>query len=151
MKIFAIIIVTGIFITNHLIFRSPIKPTIILDSLNELQKASHDTLTEMSKLLISLATALFGLLGFFALENYKANGLKIDQKYLTDLVLAFLAAALSIDYGYVFMEKWVEELSMGVFNPYDKVVLIPQNLQLFTFLIAFFFSGRFTYKILQNK
>jgi hypothetical protein len=99
----------------------------------------------MTKLLISLATALFGLIGYFALENFKSVG-KIERKYRLDLVLAFSFAALSIDFGYIFMEKWVELLSNGIFEPYDRLIILPRQLQISTFLISLLFACRLIYR-----
>lgn len=138
-------IIGGIFIYNHFLFDPSAEEAPILTELNDLQKETLTTLNEMTKLLISLATALFGLIGYFALENFKSVG-KIEMRYRLDLVLAFSCAALSIDFGYIFMEKWVELLSMGVFQPYDKLTLLPQQLQIVSFLISLLFACRLIYR-----
>jgi hypothetical protein len=143
--------VLAIFIYNHFFFSPLAGENPILTVLNDLQKETLSTLNEMDKLLISLSTALFGLIGYFALENHKSVG-KIDKQYRLDLVLAFCAAALSIDFGYIFMEKWVELLSNGIFQPYDNLIILPHKLQIVSFLIALFFAGRFIYRnLFANK
>lgn len=135
----------AIFIFNHFLFNTSAGPSAILTELNDLQKETLSTLNEMTKLLISLATALFGLIGYFALENFKSVG-KIESKYRLDFVLAFSLSAISIDFGYIFMEKWVELLSIGIFKPYDSLVILPQKLQLIAFLLSLFFTGRLVYR-----
>jgi len=79
--------------------------------------------------------------------SYKSKG-KIDDRHKIDIILAFSLAALSIDFGYIFMEKWVEMLSIGIFIPFDNLVRLPQLLQLLTFLLSLLFTGRLVYKIL---
>lgn len=135
----------GVFIFNHFFFNPSAGESAILDHLNDLQKETLSTLNEMTKLLISLSTALFGLIGYFALENFKSVG-KIERKYRIDLVLAFGFAALSIDFGYIFMDKWVEQLSNGIFQPYDTLIILPQQLQIITFLVSLFFACRLIYR-----
>jgi hypothetical protein len=134
-----------IFIYNHFFFNPSAGEARILDQLNDLQQATLSTLNEMTKLLISLSTALFGLIGYFALENYKSLG-RIERKYRIDLVLAFGFAALSIDFGYIFMDKWVEQLSHGIFQPYDTLIILPQQFQIITFLLSLFFACRLIYR-----
>jgi hypothetical protein len=138
-------VVFAIFIYNHFFFNPLAGESPILTELNDLQKETLTTLNEMDKLLISLSTALFGLIGYFALGNYTSHN-KIEKKYRLDLVLAFCCAALSIDFGYIFMEKWVELLSNGIFQPYDNLSILPHKLQISFFLIALFFAGRFIYR-----
>lgn len=140
----------GILFFNHFVFSASAEESLVVTDLNELQKQSFNTLMEMTKLLISLSTALFGVIGYFALENYKTSG-RINLKYRIDIVAAFCLSALSIDFGYIFMEKWVEILSIGIFNPYDKLTRLPQNLQLISFLAALSFTGRFIIQILFNS
>jgi len=142
---FILFVVAGIFIYNHFFFDPSAGESPILTELNDLQKETLSTLNEMTKLLISLSTALFGLIGYFALENFKSVG-KIERKYRLDLVLAFCFAALSIDFGYIFMEKWVELLSNGIFEPYDRLIILPQQLQITTFLISLLFACRLIYR-----
>jgi hypothetical protein len=140
----------GILIYNHFFFSPVADEDMTIDKLNDLQKESFSTLIEMTKLLISLSTALFGLIGYFALENYKTTG-KIELKYQMDIVVAFCFSALSIDFGYILMEKWVEMLSIGIFQPYDKLTRLPQNLQIISFISALIFTSRFLVKILFNS
>lgn len=140
----------GIIIYNHFFFNLLANEGLIVTELNDLQKESFNTLMEMTKLLISLSTALFGLIGYFALENYKTTG-RIEAKYQIEVVAGFCLSALSIDFGYIFMEKWVEILSIGVFQPYDKLTRLPQNLQIISFLAALVFIGRYIVKILFNQ
>lgn len=137
--------VGGIFVYNHFFFDPTAGESIILTELDDLQKETLSTLNEMTKLLISLSTALFGLIGYFALENFKSVG-KIEKKFRLDLVLAFSFAALSIDFGYIFMEKWVELLSNGIFEPYDRLIILPRQLQISTFLISLLFASRLIYR-----
>ncbi|MFP9098024.1 hypothetical protein ACLI09_03125 [Flavobacterium sp. RHBU_24] len=144
---YVILLATALlFIYNHFIYDPIAGEGPELDALNDLQKQILATLSEMTKLLISLSTALFGLIGYFALENFKKVG-KIELKFQADFVAAFCATAISLDFGYIFMEKLVELLSVGVFNPYDRIISIPRNLQIIAFLCALFFSGRL---ILRN-
>lgn len=146
LSLYAILtVVVVIFIYNHFFYDPTAEEAVRVTELNDLQKEVLSTLNEMTKLLISLATALFGLVGYFALENFKAVG-KIDAKFRYDLTLSFCAAAISIDFGYVFMEKWVELLAIEIFAPYDQMVILPQKLQLIFFLISLFFAGRLVYR-----
>lgn len=150
-KVYVILIISlGILIYNHFFFNPVADEGLILTVLDDLQKQSFSTLMEMTNLLISLATALFGLIGYFALENFKVSS-RIELKYQIDLVVGFCLSALSIDFGYIFMEKWVEILSIGVFQPYDRLTRLPQNLQIISFMIALVFTGRFIIKILFKQ
>lgn len=139
-----------IFIYNHFFFNPSAEEAPILSSLDDLQKQTLATLNEMTKLLISLSTALFGLIGYFALENYKTSG-KVEKKYSIDLVVSFSATALSIDFGYIFMEKLVELFSNGIFQPYDSLISLPRNLQVVFFLVGLFFCGRLIYRNMFEK
>lgn len=138
-------LVASVFVYNHFFFNPAAEESLILEQLNDLQKETLSTLNEMTKLLISLSTALFGLIGYFALENFKSIG-RIERTYRLDLVLAFSFAALAIDFGYIFMEKWVELLSNGIFDPYDRLIILPQQLQIISFLISLLFACRFVYR-----
>lgn len=134
-----------IFVFNHFLFNPLAGEAPILTELDDLQKQTLSTLNDMSKLLISLSTALFGLVGYFAMENYKAAG-TIERKFRIDLIAAFCATAISIDFGYIAMEKLVELLSNGIFQPYDNLISLPRNLQVIFFLIALFFCARLIYR-----
>ena len=139
--------VVGILIYNHFFFDLDAEESPVLVTLNDLQKEALSTINEMTKLLISLSTALFGLIGYFALENFKSVG-KIENKFRIDLTLAFCSVALSIDFGYIFMEKLVELLSNGIFQPYDKLLILPRKLQIISFLVSLLFAGRLIYRSL---
>ena len=140
-----IFIVACILVFNHFFYDPSAREAVILTELNDLQKETLSTIKEMTNLLISLSSALFGLIGYFAFENYKSKGI-VEDSLRIDLTLAFCATVISIDFGYIFMEKWVELLANGIFQPYDKLITIPQKLQLFSFLIALAFTGRIVYK-----
>lgn len=139
-----------VFIYNHFIYNPQPAPYPILTQLNDLQKQSLITISELTKLLISLSTGLYAVIGIFVLQYYKADKI-LSTKLRDDTILAFTFAALSIDFGYIFMEKWVELLANGIFAPFDRIVTIPQTLQLVTFLLALFFTGRLVLKELINK
>ncbi len=136
--LFAVLI--AIFVYNHFFY--DLQPAVAPErhTLDELEKKAIDTIFEMTKLLFSLATALFGLIGVFVFQHIKneARLLKASQH---KAVFAFVFEALSIDFGYVFMEKWVELLANGLFLPFDRLVTIPQTLQFSTFLVALYFAG----------
>ena len=140
-----LILVGIIFIYNHFFFNPLADEAPILSELDDLQKQTLATLNDMSKLLISLSTALFGLIGYFALENYKSAG-KVENKFRIDLVLSFSATALSLDFGYIFMEKLMELLANGIFQPYDFLISLPRNLQVICFLVGLFFAARLIYR-----
>ncbi len=139
-----------IIVYNHFFFNPLAEEGLVVTELNDLEKESFNTLMEMTKLLISLSTALFGLIGYFALENYKTVG-RIEKRYQIEIVTGFCLSALSIDFGYIFMEKWVETLSIGIFQPYDRLTRLPQNLQIISFISALIFIGRFVVKVLFNS
>ena len=75
---------------------------------------------------------------------------KVERRIMKNLTALFILlisfAALSIDFGYIFMEKWVELLSIGIFEPYDKLIILPQQLQITTFLISLLFACRLIYR-----
>ena len=129
-----------LFIYNHFLYDPQPSPHPIISQLNDLQKQAISLLSEITKLLISLSTALFGAIGVFTLQYYKQDK-KLPTRLRRDAILASIFAALSIDFGYIFMEKWVELLANGIFAPFDRIVTIPQTLQFTTFLLALFFAG----------
>lgn len=140
----------AVLIFNHFFYTPVADPGLIKESLNDLEKETIKTLNEMSKLIISIATALFGLIGFFAFESYKATG-SMDARYKIDLIAAFGFAALSIDFGYIFMAKWTELLANGTFLPYDTMVVLPQKLQFVSLFIALVFAARMVSRMLFKQ
>lgn len=145
-----IIITFGILVFNHLFFEPFAEPSIIIEKLNDLQKEILKNLNDRTNLLISLSTAIFGLIGYFALESYKLNR-KIDEKLKIDLILTLVLTILSIDFGYISMEKLIEMLSLGIFSPFDNLIRLPKVFQLLTFLLSIFFSGSLVYKLMFNS
>lgn len=139
------IVTAIIFLVNHIFFMPLAEESIILTSLDNLQEQVLSTLNEMTQLLISLSTALFGFIGYFAFEKYKSSG-KIEKEFRYDFFMSACAAAISIDFGYIFMEKLVELLSNGIFKPYDFILSIPRNCQVVFFFTALFFCGRLIYR-----
>jgi hypothetical protein len=150
--VYTIIIASLVIILyNHFLFTMPAEPSPIVTELNDLQKQAFSTLTDMTKLVISLSTALFGLIGYFALESFKA-GRRMNDNYKLELVAAFSSAAVSIDFGYIYMDKWAEQLSIGIFRPNGRLVILPQQLQVVFFLLSLFFAGKLIYRnLFTNK
>lgn len=138
-----------IFIFNHFFYSPTPDPDRKRITLNDLEKQSLELLLEMTKLLFSLSTALFGLVGVFVLQA-RGNGRPLGRESYRNAVLAFGCAAVSIDFGYVFLEKWVELLANGLFTPFERMVAWPQTLQFTTFLLALFFAGALALRELKD-
>ena len=135
-----ILFVVAVIVFNHFIYNPVAGPHPAKHTLNELEKQSLALLLEMTKLLFSLSTALFALIGFFVVTIGKDGG-ELETTSRRDAIVAFAFAALSIDFGYIFMEKWVELLGNSMFAPFDFIVLLPHSLQFITFCLALFFSA----------
>lgn len=139
-----------VILINHVFFKPLAGESLILTSLNNLQEQILSTLNQMTQLLISLSTALFGFIGFFIFEKARATG-KVEKKYRIDFFTSACAAALSIDCGYIFMEKLIVLLSMGIFQPYDILLNVPRIGQILFFFISLFCCGRLIYRNFFNE
>ena len=144
------IIVFSTFFFNHFIYDISPSPAPISTVLNDLQKESLNIIKKITELLITLATIIFGAIGIFVFQSYKSNKqLPKGQKIIA--VIAFSLAALSIDFGYIYLEKWVELLANGIFVPFDPFITIPQTLQFCTFIISLLFWAIFILTVIQRK
>lgn len=131
----------GIFLFNHFIYDLQPSPQLELKSLTDVQKESLSLLRETTQLLFSLATAAFGAIGVMTLHITRTAS-SSPSSVRANAIAAFVFAALSVDFGYVYIEKWAELLANGVFAPFEPLVTIPQTLQLVSFLLALFFLAR---------
>ncbi len=139
--VWAIAVVSvGVIIYNHFFLELTAGPGIREYTLQDMHKEVIAHLREMTKLMISLALGIIGLLGYFSTRGGSAS-FALDQRTKIPLVLAFCMAMLSIDFGYIFMEKWVEIMTLGVFDPYDNLVHIPYQLQIGTFILSLISLG----------
>jgi hypothetical protein len=139
--IVGITILLVIVIYNHFLYDVRPRPQVIQSTLTDHQKESLRILGEMTKLLITMATAVFGVVAFFVTEQYR-KGKSLSAPSWRDAVLAFASAGLSVDFGYVLMEKWVELLANGMFAPFERLVTTPQTLQFSAFLVSLVFLAR---------
>lgn len=135
---------------NHFFYTGPAEPTLFIESLNNLQENALDKMSTMIELLISLSTAIFAVVGFFTTEKFKSIE-KIGGKNLFFASCSISFAALSIDFGYIAMQKWVELLGNQMFNPFDSIVTTPLRRQFYSFFLSIIFLGLFIYNSLSNS
>lgn len=140
------IVAIVLLVVNHAIYSPLAAEFPAKESLNVFEKESLSTIFGMTELLISLCTALFGGICYFMLEHYKIEK-KINKGHRLHFVVAVCASILSIDCGYIFMEKMSELLALRIFNIEDKLITIPKTFQIIYFIISLIFTGTLVLKI----
>lgn len=139
-RVALLLLLSSVFIFNHFFYDLQPGPTPVVTSLSPLQEKTWDTILEMTKLLFSLSTAIFGLVGIFAVLHIK-NERRLSKPSINSATLAFAFAAISIDFGYIFLEKWAETFGNSMFVPFDRFLTIPQTLQFSCFLMSLLFAA----------
>lgn len=142
-----IIFYLSVIVFNHFFFSPTMGPAIVLNELNSFQTQTLSLLLEMSRLLITLSTALLGIIGLLFIEYYKAKNEFVRISGL-EASIAVGMVLISIDFGYIFMEKWVEMLLNETFRPFDRLVMYPQKMQFVTFFLSLMFAFWLAYRIL---
>ena len=127
-----------IVIYNHFFLEIFAAPDLIKTQLNDLQKEIVSHTKEINNLLISLSTGIFVLIGYMSTSGGSGKFM-VQRKSIIPLILCFCFSALSIDFGYIFMQKWIQMLHLGIFNPEDNLVKIPHILQIISFLLSLIF------------
>jgi hypothetical protein len=135
-------ITAAVLIYNHFIFDADPGPTLRVTVLDDLQKQSLDVIKDLTQLLISVATALLGAVGVFVMQHYK-DGRPLKPGQFPRAVTALSFAALSIDSGYIYLEKLAETLGNNMFVPFAYPVALPQALQFAFFFIALLIFAAF--------
>ena len=120
---------------NHFGFDPKLQQPRVAKSLGENEKEAMHSIVELTKSLTTLAGSLLALIGFFLLRHIKRESV-LSPLNRFSLLLAGSLAILSIDYGYLVFEKWVQLLNQGLFTPFEPLVAIPQNMQLFCLLMS---------------
>lgn len=134
---------------NHFFFNPQPRPSPSISELSSLQKGALDGMQEMSKLLLTLSTALFGFIG---LVVFKQSGFELTNYRVKLHILLMVAfTVLSIDYGFILLEKLTEQLANDHFNPFELMISFPQIMQFVMFLVALLFSARLFISILSTK
>lgn len=147
MLIFTLLALVVVF--NHFFFNPPPRPSAPIDDLSSLQRGALDGMQEMSKLLLTLSTALFGFIG---LVVFKQTGFELTNHRVKLQILLMVAfTVLSIDYGFILLEKLTEQLANNHFNPFELMISFPQIMQFVMFLVALLFSARLFISILNTK
>ncbi|MFP2995508.1 hypothetical protein ABN763_06340 [Spongiivirga sp. MCCC 1A20706] len=127
---------------NHFWFELSADPAPILPDLNKMQEQTMDMISRMNELLMSLATAIFGIVGFLIVEKF-GSITKLSKNALYFSITALCCATISIDFGYIYMQTWVEQLSENIFQPFDGSLIIPRKLQFLSFIASLIFLGLF--------
>jgi hypothetical protein len=142
-------LLAGVVLYNHFFFNPSPEPSIPIEELNSLQKGALDGIQAMSKLLLTLSTALFGFIG---LVVFKQTGFELSNyRVKLQIILMVAFTVLSIDYGFILLEKLTEQLANEHFNPFELMISFPQIMQFVMFLIALLFSARLFISILSTK
>ena len=102
-----LLVLSVLFIFNHFVYDLQPGPAPVVTSLSPSQEKTWETILEMTKLLFSLSTAIFGFVGIFAVLHLR-NERRLNRSSVNSATLAFVFAAISIDFGYIFLEKWSE-------------------------------------------
>lgn len=145
-----LVVLSAVFIFNHFLYDLQPSPTPVVTSLSPSQEKTWETILEMTKLLFSLSTAMFGLVGVFAVLHIK-NERRLSKPSINSATLAFAFAAISIDFGYIFLEKWAETFGNSIFVPFDRFLTIPQTLQFSCFLLSLLFSANLALSEMTRK
>ncbi len=142
-------LLAGVVLYNHFFFNPSPQPSVPMNELSGLQKGALDGIQAMSKLLLTLSTALFGFIGLvvFKQSNFELSNYRVKLQIL--LMVAF--TVLSIDYGFILLEKLTEQLANDHFNPFELMISFPQIMQFVMFLVALLLSARLFISILNTK
>jgi hypothetical protein len=142
-------LLAGVVLYNHFFFNPSPQPSVPMDELSSLQKGALDGIQAMSKLLLTLSTALFGFIGLvvFKQSNFELSNYRVKLQII--LMVAF--TVLSIDYGFILLEKLTEQLANELFNPFELMISFPQIMQFVMFLVALLISARLFISILSTK
>lgn len=142
LTILVLIFVAIVIAYNQFVIVSFAETNLAYNDLNKLQELSLEKLTQMTELLISLGTAIIGLIGYLTVSKYKEI-INISDKEKFFAIASISFSTLSIYFGYTSLEKWVELLSNDMFNPYDPLVEKPHKLQFTYFFISIILLGIF--------
>lgn len=126
-------------------------PEIEKPTLENIEIKAYEAFMERCKLLISLATALIGAIGFLLIWEKKGE---IETNYFQKLFIIISAtiAGFSIYLGYITYSRITEFLSHKMFNLSNPYIESPVSWQFWTFLfsiiffIAFIFTDLFSSK-----
>lgn len=140
----------AVLLYNHFLYDADPGATPLRDVLNDTEKIALDMIKDLTQLLISIATALLGAVSVFVMQHYK-DGRPLRPGQLPRAVAALSLAALSIDSGYIYMEKLAETLGNGMFVPFARQVALPQAMQFVFFFIALLVFASFAIAEISAK
>lgn len=114
-----------------------------ISSLTPLQEKQLEIFFEMNRQLINLAILAIGGMAAFLFNRYKNSELPSSQIKLA--VKSWVAAGLSIFFGYLTFDAISWMLREGFFNLSSVQVMVFRNFQFWTFALSVFYLIRFVY------
>jgi hypothetical protein len=121
-----------------------------ISELNPLQEKQLGAFLEMNRLLITLATALLGAIGFFLASTHKGH---YSPRQLWPAVLSALFVGISLYYGYRAYEDIVLMLQppFPTFDLDGYLISWDRYAHFFTFLLGVFFFADFAFHQLTKE
>jgi hypothetical protein len=139
-SMFFVALTLAVEISMLLWFNPPGAQGALVQRLPEIQKSALETTVEMNKLVLSLASLVFGAAGVLSVSKERGvAAVPLPGRLL--LVLTLASAGLSIYFSYVVYDKLVEMLSNNFLDLNASLVLIPRRLQIDSLGLAVFFLG----------
>jgi hypothetical protein len=121
---------------------------VSVDKLNDPQKRAIEVTLEMNKLVISLATLVFGAIGTLAFTA--DGGPKVEDAIEKAFVIATLSfSAAAIYFSYLVYDKLVEMLSNSFLDLNGDLLAIPRRLQVNCLTLAVLCLGVLVIHILM--
>ena len=118
------------------------------DTIPPWEEKALEAYSAMSGLLITLATALLGALGYLLINATQA----VPQlRHGLSAMGSALFAVLSLYFGYVSHLTVLSSTYTNVFNPYAFGVMWPSRSQFYTLLLAVFFFADFAFHELGKE
>ena len=139
-----------IFFLFTLFFNPVPDPDTAVSTLSNLQEHAIDIMVEMNKLLISFSLLIIGGVGGFLIHKHK--DIKIHSMFqIIVIILCMIFASLSVYFGYVLYFMMIEMLSNEMFDPYNNMILQPQQCQYYSFILSVVLFALFAINIATRE
>ncbi|MDW9722560.1 hypothetical protein GOB91_09535 [Sinorhizobium meliloti] len=136
--IYIFMIIAGAFLAFHLI--APDNATRVPKmTIGDPADKALELATDLTKQLISLATALIGGCIWLITRPLTNDGELVER--LIWSLLSLLLFTASMYFGFVEIDASLTSLSLETFDPLDDIVWWPQTLQYYSFVVGAFTLG----------